>query len=126
MAFAASCGDGIVDAGEDCDPPGMIACPAGSPGGAYLACNSDCTCPAPMAPTCPPSPQAGCLRAPTHGALIILNERSKTLPLRKRLVWTWRKGTVTSDVASFGDPVGATSYQLSLYDEVGGQPEVKM
>jgi hypothetical protein len=39
-----ACGNGIPDAGEDCDPPGSLSCP-GSVGGAFVACNADCTCP---------------------------------------------------------------------------------
>ena len=39
------CGDGNIDPGEDCDPPGSITCPAGSPAGAFQECLSDCTCP---------------------------------------------------------------------------------
>jgi hypothetical protein len=40
------CGNGIVDLGEDCDPPGSITCPPGSPAAAFLPCGGDCTCPA--------------------------------------------------------------------------------
>ena len=44
--LASSCGNAILDPGEDCDPPGNLTCPdPSSPGGAFLACNSDCTCP---------------------------------------------------------------------------------
>jgi hypothetical protein len=38
------CGNGLVEGGETCDPPGSISCPPGSPGGAFLPCNADCTC----------------------------------------------------------------------------------
>jgi hypothetical protein len=47
---AAGCGDGVVDAGEACDPPGSLTCGSaggafdGSPGGAF-ACSAHCTCP---------------------------------------------------------------------------------
>jgi hypothetical protein len=44
-AQVSSCGNAILDPGEECDPPGSISCPPGSPAGAILACNSDCTCP---------------------------------------------------------------------------------
>jgi len=45
-AQASSCGNAILEPGEDCDPPGSVSCPPGSPSGAVLACNADCTCPA--------------------------------------------------------------------------------
>lgn len=40
-----SCGNAFVEPPEECDPPGSIMCPAGSPMGAFLPCNQDCTCP---------------------------------------------------------------------------------
>ena len=44
-AGAQLCGDSMVDAGEQCDPPGSISCPPNSPGGAFLECQADCGCP---------------------------------------------------------------------------------
>ena len=43
---ASSCGNAIVEPGEQCDPPGSITCPAGSPASAFLPCSATCTCPA--------------------------------------------------------------------------------
>lgn len=130
MCFGPTCGDGVIDAGEECDPPGSTECPPGSPAGAYLACKDDCTCPAmpttTTLPSCAPTPQAGCLQPPTRGALIMLNRRLSPAPSRRRLVWTWRRGTLTSRRAEFGNPLDATSYQLCLYDEVDGEPHLKM
>jgi hypothetical protein len=49
-----SCGNGHVEAGEECDPPGSLTCGAGSalgaflessPIGVFLECLADCTCP---------------------------------------------------------------------------------
>jgi hypothetical protein len=40
----AVCGNSQVEAGEQCDPPGTLTC-FGSVGGAFLACNANCTCP---------------------------------------------------------------------------------
>ena len=45
-AWAQVCGNSIVEPPEECDPPGSISCPPGSPGGAFQACGADCTCPA--------------------------------------------------------------------------------
>ena len=49
-AVAQVCGDNQVDSPEECDPPGSITCPPGSPMAAFLPCNLDCTC-----PTLPPT-----------------------------------------------------------------------
>ena len=51
MAWAqtSSCGNAILEPGEQCDPPGSLTCPPGSPSGAHVACNADCTCPSPPA-----------------------------------------------------------------------------
>jgi hypothetical protein len=44
-AQVSSCGNAIIEPGEQCDPPGSLSCPLpGSPSGA-LPCNDDCTCP---------------------------------------------------------------------------------
>src|SRR5262249_52049613 len=41
----AQCGNGQLDAGEQCDPPGSATCPSGSAGGAMLECQAGCVCP---------------------------------------------------------------------------------
>ena len=43
---ASSCGNAFLEPPEECDPPLSISCPPGSPAGAFLVCNLDCTCPA--------------------------------------------------------------------------------
>src|SRR6476646_5960089 len=45
-----SCGNAILEPAEQCDPPGSITCPPGSPAGAFLPCNQDCPC-GPCVPT---------------------------------------------------------------------------
>lgn len=44
-AQVSSCGNAILEPGEQCDPPGSISCPPGSPAGAILPCNAECMCP---------------------------------------------------------------------------------
>jgi hypothetical protein len=39
-------------------------------------------------------------------------------------LWKWTKGEATS-VGELGDPVGATTYALCIYDETGGTPVLK-
>jgi hypothetical protein len=40
-----ACGNGVLDPGEECDPPGSLTCPGeGSPGGAFTACGATCQC----------------------------------------------------------------------------------
>lgn len=41
------CPNGVVDPGEDCDPPGSNTCPGSVP----PQCNADCTCPAALTTT---------------------------------------------------------------------------
>ncbi|MCW5890333.1 MAG: hypothetical protein KIT14_07245 [bacterium] len=41
-----ACGNGTIDPGETCDPPGALHCPdPGSPSGSFVACLATCTCP---------------------------------------------------------------------------------
>ncbi len=44
---ATCCPNGVVDPGEDCDPPGSNTCPGSVP----PQCNADCTCPAGLTTT---------------------------------------------------------------------------
>jgi hypothetical protein len=45
---AEPCGNGQLDPGEECDPPGALQCPdPSSPAGAFVACEADCMCPEP-------------------------------------------------------------------------------
>jgi hypothetical protein len=50
-AQVTSCGNGFLDPGEQCDPPGSLTCPSGITGGGNVPCNPNCTCPPPCSPT---------------------------------------------------------------------------
>jgi len=39
------CGNGVIDPGEECDPPWSRTCPARGPGHIMRECQDDCTCP---------------------------------------------------------------------------------
>ena len=39
------CGNGLLDPGEECDPPWSRTCPARGPGHVNRECQDDCTCP---------------------------------------------------------------------------------
>ena len=53
-----ACGDGRIDLPEQCDPPGSLTCPPTSPGGAFLECGADCSCP--KVTRCPGDPTNPC------------------------------------------------------------------
>ena len=46
---APACGDGVLDAGEECEGPGFSSCriPDGFGGETWALCSSDCRCPSP-------------------------------------------------------------------------------
>jgi hypothetical protein len=64
-------------------------------------------------PACPPAPDT--CREPTvsHGASLVLKEKSP--PDRNAMSWRWGKGAATSK-AEFGDPTSTDGYALCVYD----------
>ena len=69
---------------------------------------------------CAATPITGC-RAPTAAAAAVLSMRHPSGGKRDRLGWKWKKGSGISR-EDLGDPTGATSYVLCIYDESSGVP----
>jgi len=96
------CGNGLIAAGEQCDPPGSIACPSADPGGAFLACNPDCTCPAPQT---------------IRGKLLKFKEGSTGEPSRRVTIVGFEMDT---DIAIVGDPrVGGATLRVVANGAIG-------
>jgi hypothetical protein len=76
----------------------------------------DPSCPAATS-GCPASPRTGCKQPTLHlkGNLTLKNQSPDS---RDSIIWKWVKGEETS-VAEIGNPFGADSYTLCLYDGTG-------
>ncbi len=149
-----TCGNGVVDPGEQCDGgaangmPGSccsLACQFAAAGtscdtsgnlcGPHDVCDGAGHCGAGGPPvTCDPcsacDPASGdCLPSPATDCRPPTAHAAASLLLETsgpRLRWKWGKGAATS-LADFGDPVGTDPYTLCVYDEsVGGQPTTKL
>jgi cysteine-rich repeat protein len=116
-----TCGNGIIDPGEQCDDgtnhpggccdPGCRFVANGTPCGPFNFClNQSCD----GAGTCVTS---NACKAPTVAGVARLTWKTKHPTLR----WTWGKGQATT-LADFGDPVHTDPYALCLYDESGASP----
>lgn len=96
---AVACGDGKLDAGEECDDGGV------EPGD---GCDAECR----VEPVCDTAPPAPC-RSAAKASLSIVEKSAGKEKLRAKLQGF---GSATSQ-ADLGDPVaGATRYDLCLYD----------
>jgi hypothetical protein len=147
-----TCGNGAVDAGEECDAGGENGLPGSccslacqfSPSGTSCGSSSDrCTMPqvcdgsgncVPGAPVvcdacsaCNPASGA-CVASPATScrAPTVGGAASVSLETTGPLLrWKWRKGDAT--VADFGDPTGTDAYTLCVYDSSnGGGPRTRL
>ncbi len=123
--------DGVADGtpcddGNDCTEADQClsgAC-VGSPRADGTACSDGNRCTNPdqcIGGACVggANPRAGCKRPTTPGASVLRIGRPSNRP--PRLVWHWTRGQNT-DPTLFGDPRGATDYDLCIYDTQFGQP----
>ncbi len=128
MEEPAICGNGVVEAGEDCDDGNTTAGDCCSPtclfeaSGVLCDDGSPCTTgDACQAGACVglAAPELGCREA-QRGVVQLMN---RSPDAKDKFSWKWLLGPTTS--AEFGDPAnGLTSYDLCLYDTTGGTPSL--
>jgi len=120
-----SCGDGILDFGEECDDGNdadgdccSSTCGFEQEGGECLSDGDACTverCDGEG--NCLSTPPDSC-RVAEKSSLIIRDAGNDSTD---RIVWKWSKGAQTSQ-DEFGDPTSAATHTLCLYDGSGGSP----
>jgi hypothetical protein len=71
---------------------------------------------------CPAEPAPGCFKAVGDGESRLRITQGRRGHARDRLLWGIRG--LDSDVADFGDPTQSTDYQLCLYKDRGGPPDL--
>ena len=113
-----SCGDGILDGGEDCDDGNNTNGDCCSATCTFEAAGSDCTgnslcsvsgqCDG--AGSCVAAPRMGC-RGALKSILLLKNDTDDS---KDKLIWKWIKGDMTVQ-ADFGVPTGTTNYALCIY-----------
>ena len=102
------CGDGETQAGcgEECDDGNVD-----NGDGCGATCLTETTL------ACGPAPLTGCRRPVRSDKASLLIKRGSTL-FKDQLKWLWLAGERTT-LADYGNPLGATQYQLCLYDNTG-------
>jgi cysteine-rich repeat protein len=119
-SIPATCGNGVVDPGEQCDDGTNLPPSCCNSGCQFVAEGTSCGPTSCTAHTCDGAgtcmtvmaPAASC-RAPTAAGAAQLT--LKTAHSRSSLKWKWAKGQATA-LADFGDPLHADKYSLCLYD----------
>ncbi len=103
-----TCGDHVVQSGcgEECDDGNQDD---------GDGCGATCLIETSLA--CGPAPLTGCRLPIVPGKATLLIKRGSTVP-KDQLKWRWLGGEATA-LAEYGDPLGATQYQLCVYDDTG-------
>ncbi len=109
-----TCGNGIVDPGEECDDGNATSGDCCS-----ATCRAEIVCPACEAcdidtVSCVARPRAVC-RVPVEPGKAALAINDHSPDTRDALTWRWLRGEATSP-ADFGNPVASDDYALCLYD----------
>jgi len=115
-----NCGDGSVDATEECDDGNK----AGGDGCSALCAVEACyTCAGSPSVCSHAPPLSGCLSGTAAGkGLLLLKDSAEDSG--DKLIWKWLKGQAT-DLADFGTPA-TEDYSLCVYDQSGGGDSVVM
>jgi len=140
------CGDGVLDAGEECDDDnsasgdGCTRCAIDlcySCSGAPSLCAPDDLLPCDDGDACTASdhcdagvcasdatPLSGCLQSVVSGKSLLLL-KDKAVNRGDKMLFKWLRGDATT-LADFGDPTSTTGYQLCLRDKPSGLDRVFM
>jgi len=115
---AASCGDGFLDGGEDCDDGNTDAGDCCSASCAFEAAASPCSGASLCAATGVCDGAGACVAAPRGtcraAAKSILLFKDNADDGKDKLLWKWLKGDATTQ-GDFGLPSGTTNYALCVY-----------
>ena len=131
----ASGAPGAGTSGQGCDDGNVCTtsdvCQSGACGGTAVSdgtsCDDGTACTGPDqcqsgACTAPAAPATGC-KLPVVSAKASLLVTNDVRDTRDRLTWKWVKGDTTT-LVDLGDPVGGAGYELCVFDESGGVPEL--
>ena len=102
-----ACGGTAVSDGTSCDDGSACTGPDQCQSGA-------CTAPAALATGC---------KLPVVSAKASLLVKNDVRDTRDLVTWKWVKGDTTT-LVDLGDPVGGAGYELCVFDESGGVPEL--
>jgi len=119
-----ACDDGNVCTASDVCQSGACSGTAVADGS---ACDDGSACTGPdqcEAGACnaPAAPATGC-KLPVVSEKASLLVKNDVRDSRDRLTWKWVKGDATT-LADLGDPVGGAGYELCVYDESAGVPDL--
>ncbi len=108
--FLESCGNGTLEGAcaEQCDDGNNVD---------GDGCDASC-----QLEPCGPVPLTGC-RATTVAGKAAVQIISRGNSEKNRLQWKYMPGATTLK-ADFGDPLGTTSYEFCVFEEVGGTPRL--
>lgn len=126
-----TCGDGVLDLGEECDDGNLIATDGCTDrcticGDGVVTAPEECDdgnldegdgCTAACRVGCPATPLAGC-RVPVESGKSSLTLKDRTPDSRDGFAWKWTKGAATLK-SEFGNPPAGGYLQFCLYDGNG-------
>jgi photosystem II stability/assembly factor-like uncharacterized protein len=107
---------GLCDDGSTCTTEDQ--CGAGVCAGTPVPCDACRQCQEGLG--CVATPRAGCAGPSAKGGSLSLRESDDG---RGQIKWTW-KGAGTTTKTDFGNPLGATTYSLCLYDTDAGTTRI--